>query len=97
MGGRTSKRVSVHVLTPVEVTADKAAVYPRVLDVLAPAAYHHAEQYANNRMETDHGQLKRRLRPMRGLKTDRGPRLPSPGMHSCRTSTADTTKLGSRT
>ena len=26
----------------------------------------------NNRIEADHGQLKRRLRPMRGLKTDRG-------------------------
>ncbi len=30
------------------------------------------ERYANNRVEADHGQLKRRLRPMRGLKTDRG-------------------------
>jgi IS6 family transposase len=29
------------------------------------------EQYANNRIECDHGRLKARLRPMRGLKTDR--------------------------
>ncbi len=29
------------------------------------------EQYANNRVETDHGRLKARLRPMRGLKRDR--------------------------
>jgi hypothetical protein len=29
------------------------------------------EQYANNPIEADHGQLKRRLRPMRGLQTDR--------------------------
>ena len=36
-----------------------------------PAAWHHVERYANNRIEADHGQLKRRLRPMRGLKTDR--------------------------
>ena len=28
-------------------------------------------KYANNRIETDHGRLKSRLRPMRGLKTDR--------------------------
>jgi len=33
------------------------------------------QRYANNRMEADHGQLKRRLRPMRGLKTDLGARV----------------------
>jgi len=60
---------------PVEVTTDKAAVYPRVLDELAPGAWHCTEAYANNRMEADHGQLKRRLRPMRGLKTDHGARI----------------------
>ena len=27
------------------------------------------ERYANNRIESDHGRLKARLRPMRGLKT----------------------------
>jgi transposase, IS6 family len=34
-----------------------------------PTAWHHVEQYANNPIEADHGQLKRRLRPMRGLQT----------------------------
>jgi transposase-like protein len=29
------------------------------------------EQYENNPIEGDHGQLKRRLLPMRGLQTDR--------------------------
>ncbi len=29
------------------------------------------EQYANNPIEADHSQLKHRLRPMRGLRTDR--------------------------
>jgi transposase-like protein len=33
-------------------------------------AWHHVEQYANNPIEADHSQLKRRLRPMRGLQTD---------------------------
>jgi IS6 family transposase len=28
-------------------------------------------QYANNQLECDHGRLKARLRPMRGLKQDR--------------------------
>ncbi len=34
-------------VTPVEVIADKAAVYPRVLEELAPGARHHTEQYDN--------------------------------------------------
>ena len=53
---------------PVEVVTDRAPVYPRVLDELAPAARHVTEQYANNSIESDHGRLKARLRPMRGLK-----------------------------
>jgi hypothetical protein len=32
-------------------------------------------QYANNRVEADHGRLKARLRPMRGLKQDRNARI----------------------
>ena len=58
-------------MTPVEVVIDAAAVYPRVLDELLPAAWHHVEQWANNRIEADHSRLKHRLRPMRGLRTDR--------------------------
>jgi DDE domain/Virulence factor BrkB len=45
------------------------------LDELAPGAWHCTELYANNRIEADHGQLKRRLRPMRGLKTDQSARI----------------------
>jgi transposase-like protein len=56
---------------PSEVVTDAAPVYPGVLDELLPAAWHHVEQYANNPIEADHGQLKHRLRPMRGLQTDR--------------------------
>jgi IS6 family transposase len=57
-------------VTPTEVVTDAAAVYPAVLDELIPSAWHHVERYANNRIEADHSQLKRRLRPMRGLRTD---------------------------
>ena len=53
---------------PVEVTTDQAGPYLRVIDELVPAAAHVTEQYANNRIEADHGRLKARLRPMRGLK-----------------------------
>jgi transposase, IS6 family len=53
---------------PIEVTSDRAPVYPRIIDDLAPQARHVLEQYANNRIESDHGRLKARLRPMRGLK-----------------------------
>jgi IS6 family transposase len=56
---------------PTEVVTDAAPVYPAVLEDLVPAAWHHVEQYANNPIEADHGQLKRRLRPMRQLQTDR--------------------------
>jgi transposase-like protein len=61
-------RALQHGPAPVEVTTDKARPYLRVLDDLVPAAAHVTEQYANNRIESDHSRLKARLRPMRGLK-----------------------------
>jgi transposase-like protein len=57
--------------TPSEVVTDAAAIYPAVLDELVPSAWRHVERYANNPIEADHSQLKHRLRPMRGLQTDR--------------------------
>ncbi|MCP5028182.1 MAG: IS6 family transposase [Actinomycetia bacterium] len=56
---------------PIEVTTDLAAPPLRVIDELIPEAFHDTEQYSNNRIENDHGRLKARLRPMRGLRTDR--------------------------
>jgi IS6 family transposase len=61
--------------TPVEVVTDRAATYPVLLEELLPAAWHRTEQYANNRVEADHGRLKSRLRPIRGLKQDRSARV----------------------
>ena len=46
-----------------------------MLEELLPAAWHRTEQYANNRLEADHGRLKSKLRPMRGLKQDRSARV----------------------
>jgi len=40
---------------------------------------HDTAQYANNRVEADHGRLKARLRPMRGLKTFRSARILATG------------------
>jgi transposase, IS6 family len=60
---------------PGEVTTDRAPAYPRVLDELVPSALHTVEQYANNPVEADHGRLKARLRPMRGLKRHRSVRI----------------------
>jgi transposase, IS6 family len=57
------------------VTTDRAPAYPRVLEELLPAAWHVTEQYANNPIEADHGRLKSRLRPMRGLKRLRSARV----------------------
>jgi len=65
--------------SPVEVTTDRAPVYPRVIDELAPATRHVLEQYANNTVEADHARLKARLRPMRGVKTIRSLRTIATG------------------
>ena len=56
---------------PVEVVTDRAAPLGVVIDELLPGVFHNTEQYANNRIEHDHGRLKAPLRPMRGLKRDR--------------------------
>src|SRR5262249_20706453 len=64
---------------PGEVVTDQAPAYPRVLDELVPAARHVTEQYANNMIESDHGRLKARLRPMRGLKRSASARTISAG------------------
>ncbi len=53
--------------------------YPRVLDELIPSARHIVERYANNPVEADHGRLKARLWPMRGIKRRRSARIVSAG------------------
>jgi transposase-like protein len=72
-------------VAPVEVVTDRAATYSVVPDELLPAAWHRTEQYANNRVECDHGRLKARLRAMRGLKQDRSARVIIAGMPLSRT------------
>jgi transposase-like protein len=67
--------ISTTKITPVEVVTDHSPAYPGVLEELAPAAWHRTDQYANNRIEADHGRLKARLWPMRGLKRDRSARI----------------------
>jgi len=79
-------------VVPVEVTTDRAPVYPRVLDELVPAALHTTQQYANNQVEG-------RPRPAQGqAPTHAGPEQLSdqhgslpPATPSCRTSDAATT------
>ncbi len=72
-------RALAHGPSPTEVITDKAAVSPCVLDEVAPGAWHHTEPYANNRIESDHGRVKSRLRSMRGLKQLRCARVISAG------------------
>jgi IS6 family transposase len=55
---------------PAEVVSDRAWALCTVIGELIPSAFHNTEQYANNRIEADHGRLTARLRPMRGLKRD---------------------------
>jgi transposase-like protein len=40
-----------------------------------PAAWRRTDQDANDRVEPDHGRLKARLRPVRGVKQDRSARV----------------------
>jgi transposase-like protein len=61
------------------VTTDRAPAYPPVLDEFVPGALHVPQQYANNAVEADHGRLKARLRPMRGLKSFRTTRILAAG------------------
>jgi transposase-like protein len=69
------RAIGTTTMTPVEVVTDQAPVYRGVLEELAPGAWHRTDQYANNRIEADHGRLKARLGPMRGLKQDRSARI----------------------
>jgi IS6 family transposase len=81
---------------PREVTTDLAAPLLRVIDELLPDAQHDTTQYANNRIEWDHGRLKARLRPMRGLRTDRTATAVTGVMRSSRTYDAATTNSASK-
>jgi len=55
--------------TPRRVITDKAATYPAALAVAVPGVLHRTGRYRTNGIERDHGFLKERLRPMRGLKS----------------------------
>jgi transposase, IS6 family len=68
-----------HGLRPSEVNTDRAPAYPRVFEELLPSACHVVEQYGNNPIESDHGRLKSRLSPMRGLKRLRSAHVISAG------------------
>jgi transposase-like protein len=49
--------------------SDKAGSYPPSLAVTLPGVLHRTGRYRTNGIERDHGFLKERLRPMRGLKS----------------------------
>ena len=56
---------------PEQVTTDKAKALIGAVQHVLPEAEHDTSIYANNRVECDHGRLKARLTPMRGLQSDR--------------------------
>jgi IS6 family transposase len=76
---RAARRFFVRALRahsePAEVVTDRAPALRAAIEGLMPAAFHTTEQYANNRVERDHGLLKARLRAMRGLKRDHTARV----------------------
>jgi transposase-like protein len=61
---------------PVSVTTDKLGSYPKALrrlkrkGELKDTVRHRTSKYLNNRIEADHGALKRLIRPTRGLPVD---------------------------
>src|ERR671938_257922 len=60
--------------TPEHVVTDKASFYPSAIRTCAPSATHTAPGFYNlvistNRCERNHGYVKSRIRPMRGLKS----------------------------
>ena len=59
----------------VEVVTYRAPALRAAIEELMPAAFHNTERYANNRVACDHGRLKARLRPMRGLKREHSARV----------------------
>jgi transposase-like protein len=59
----------------VEIVTDGAPVYLVVLEELLPVVWHRTEQYANTRVECDHGHRKSRLRPMLGRNETTAPGL----------------------
>ena len=52
---------------PEKVVNDRSAALTQVIAELLPG--HNTEQYANSRVERDHGRRKAQLRPMRAVKT----------------------------
>jgi hypothetical protein len=55
--------------TPRRVITDTATTYPPALAVAVAGLLHGTGRYSANGIERDHGFLKERLRPMRGLKS----------------------------
>jgi transposase-like protein len=78
-------------VTPSEVVTDAAPVYPRVLDELVPAAWHHVERYANNRIEADHSDSNTGYDACAAYAPITPRPSSSPGPPSSRTSAAATT------
>jgi transposase-like protein len=69
------RAISTTKVTPSEVATDRAPTYPMVLEEPLPAPWQRTDRYANNWIEADHGRLRARLRPMRGLKQDHSARV----------------------
>ena len=53
--------------------------FGRIVEDMLPVARHVTVRYVNNRVEADHGRLKARLGPTRGMKTDRSLRIAAAG------------------
>jgi transposase-like protein len=82
--------------SPREVITDRAPALANAIEELNPAACHNTGHYENHKCEADHGRLKARLRPMRGLKTERTASVVIRGHAFVQTYDAATTSWESR-
>jgi IS6 family transposase len=82
--------------SPAEAITDRAPALANVIEEQVPAAVHNTGQYENNRCEADHGRLKARQGPMRGLKTNRTASVVIRGTPSSRTCAEAITSRESR-
>jgi transposase-like protein len=81
---------------PSEVVTDRAWTLRAVVEEVLPTAFHNTEQYANNRIETDHGRLKSDWGRCADSRPIAAPARSWPVTRSCRTCGEATTNSASR-
>ena len=70
--------------TDKDPATNEAIAAPRREGSLAPSCRHPQVKYLNNRLESDHGKLKQRIRPVRGVQSQKTAHNPIRGFETMR-------------